>query len=276
MEFLLTVLFGFIYTFATPTENLLQQVQREGVLRVATRRNLTTYYQDSEGQIAGLEYELVQRFAQALGVKAEFVLPEKNTDILPLVIKRRVHFAAPGLIATDNYQSSIRLGPNYQYASLYVIYKRGTHRPRNLKQLGEMTDTCLLVPANSLYEEQVHKLQQDYPDISLHWKASTEQNTRQMLAQVAQQYINFTIASEYELKRAQGLYPDIKEAFLLSEGQNLSWIFPRFGQDESLYLASILFFNRLRQSGELEQLVDRYYGHTEDFNYYNIRVFKQK
>ena len=48
----------------------LERVKEDGVLRVITRNSPATYFQDRNGE-TGFEYELVQHFADDLGVKLQ-------------------------------------------------------------------------------------------------------------------------------------------------------------------------------------------------------------
>lgn len=48
----------------------LERVKEDGVLRVITRNSPATYFQDRNGE-TGFEYELVQHFAEDLGVKLQ-------------------------------------------------------------------------------------------------------------------------------------------------------------------------------------------------------------
>ena len=66
---------------ATPSLNQLERVKESGVLTVLTRYDPTTYYESANG-FSGLEYDLVQLFAQYLEVKSKFILPETFASIL--------------------------------------------------------------------------------------------------------------------------------------------------------------------------------------------------
>jgi membrane-bound lytic murein transglycosylase F len=75
--------------------------------------------------------------------------------------------------------------------------------------------------------------------------------------------------------RLQHFYPELQIGLKLPEAQHLGWAFPRFSQDDSLYLVANQFLERLRRTGVLEQIIDRYYGHVteEGFDYINMRTY---
>jgi len=78
----------------------------------------------------------------------------------------------------------------------------------------------------------------------------------------------------------QRFFPQLRVAFTLNPKdkngeilkQKLAWAFPRRG-DNSLRAAARKFFEKMESTGELKQLLDRYYGHTERFNYFQITTY---
>jgi len=93
---------------------------------------------------------------------------------------------------------------------------------------------------------------------------------------VWQQEIPYTLVTSNEMEQMQRFYPELEAGLELPEIRELAWMFTRSPQDDSLYLAAIQFFQNLRQTGELAQLLERYYGHVDvvdNFDYVNTRVF---
>ena len=67
-----------------PQKNLLEQVKDSGELRVLTRNAATTYYIGPHGP-TGPEYDLVQAFADHLGVSVNLVVEDSLENILDKV-----------------------------------------------------------------------------------------------------------------------------------------------------------------------------------------------
>ncbi len=63
---------------------LLEQIKSSGELRVITRYSPTTYFEGPEGY-SGIEYDLIQLFAERMGVRARFILPDNFNQILSLI-----------------------------------------------------------------------------------------------------------------------------------------------------------------------------------------------
>ena len=61
--------------------NQLERIKKTGVLTVLTRYDPTTYYETADG-FSGLEYDLVQLFAEHLQVESKFIVPDTFVAIL--------------------------------------------------------------------------------------------------------------------------------------------------------------------------------------------------
>ncbi|MEZ5542896.1 MAG: membrane-bound lytic murein transglycosylase MltF [Pseudomonadota bacterium] len=248
------------------TPSLLEQVQQSNQLVVITRNSSTTYFVGPDGP-TGFEYELAQRFADYLGVELHVVIPANFNDILPLIALGDAHLAAAGLTVTARRREKVRFGPSYHTITPQLVYRSGTMRPHSLADL----DGTLEVLAGSSHEELLEELQQQYP--ALAWQANKEQDSEELLEMVWQQLIDYTVADSSELSVTRHFYPELEPAFDLGAPQDVAWAFPPT-EDTSLYLAAVTFFNKIRHNGILAQLVERYFGHVEDFDYVGTRRYQ--
>ena len=268
MRFMPLALLSLLLSACTRPTPLLDLIQEEGELVVLTRNSPTTYYEGPEG-FAGLEYELVQLFAEELGVKARFIVPDSFAEILPRISRKEAHLAAAGLTVTRSRESMVRFGSSYQEITQQLIYLRGTRRPRHI------TDTIggtLEIVAGSSHEEELIRLKEKYPD--LEWEARDDVESEELLYLLSEEVIDYTIADSNEVALNQRYYPRLKVAFDLTKPQRLAWAFPH-SWDSSLYDAALAFFRKIRENGTLEQLLERYYGYVERLNFVDKRTFKR-
>ena len=93
-----------------PQKNLLEQVKDSGELRVITRNAATTYYIGPHGH-TGPEYDLIQAFAEHLGVSVNLVVEDNLQVILDKITNGDAHIAAAGLTVTEERQKFIRFTP---------------------------------------------------------------------------------------------------------------------------------------------------------------------
>lgn len=245
----------------------LEQVKSKGKLVVATRNSSTTYYEGPDGRPTGFEYDLLKMFADSLGVKLKIVVPESFSSILPKVENGKVHFAAAGLTVTEARKRKVRFALPYQQITQQLVYRLGTTAPSRIEDL---LGADLEVMAESSHVERLRELQSEFPLLS--WRENRNMESEELLTFVWEQMIDYTVADSNELSLSQRYYPELRVAFDLTDPQSLAWAFP-ISDDSSLYDAANEFLDRISKNGELEQIKERYYGHTDKFDYVGTLTF---
>ena len=267
MKLLTTLFLGLIVTLCSPEKNLLEQIQAEGELRFATRPGWTTYVEGYPTP-RGFEYELAKRFSEELGVTLKVTVAENTATLLPTVTEQQVHFAAAGLAIHHQRKLMLRFGPSYQKIQHQLICRKSRNSPTSLADLPDKTPVYLLQNSNQAL--QLSLWQQKYPHIQ--WEVLPNITPFELMKQIGQKKRRYAILDSTDVTYGKAFYPNLQVAFNLPQSQTLAWAFPRFTEDDSLYLAAIRFFSRLQRSGELKLLLERYYGHLSDTYFDDIRI----
>jgi membrane-bound lytic murein transglycosylase F len=245
---------------------LLEQVRAEGELRVVTRNSPITYYLGAAGP-EGPEYDLARGFAEHLGVKLVLTEAERFGDVIGAVEARDAHMAAAGLTVTSDRAGRVDFGPPYQQVSQYVVYHRGRPAPRSIKDLvGKRVE----VVADSSYVATLSQKRGEAPDLA--WTENPSADAAELLHRVARGEIDYTVVDSTIYSIFQRFHPELRVAFELSSGDALAWAFPRQG-DRSLIEAAQRYLEGLRASGDLDHIMDRYYGASVAFDYPGVRKF---
>ena len=244
---------------------MLEQIKNDGQLVVITRNSPTTYYEDADGP-AGLDYELAKMFADELGVELTLLVPESLGDLLKQLSQNTVHIAAAGLTVTEEREQLYQFGPAYQEITEQLVYNIYNKRPRKLSGL----DGSLEVVANSSHEEKLKELKKDIDN--LNWKSHDDLESADLLQMVSDNLIEYTIADSNEVSLTQRFLINLRVAFDVSEPQRLAWAMPKTG-DKSLFREVQKFFKKIRENGELTRLIERNYGHVDDFDYVGTKIF---
>ncbi|EKO3478025.1 membrane-bound lytic murein transglycosylase MltF [Vibrio fluvialis] len=256
----------------------LDQIRARGVLRVGTLNNQLSYYIGPDGP-SGLDYELAREFAHELGVKLEMKPAYRLSSLFPALKNGEIDIIAAGLSQSEQRLKDYRAGPAYYYVSQQVVYKKGQWRPRSIEQLiakqdelyNESGDAPIFSVVNdSHFESTLESLKSTYPEFRYYVDNNADVND--LLKQVSQGELKFTMADSVEISLSQRIYPDIATAFEMTEDQPISW-FMRRSDDESLYAMMIEFFGNLKQSGSLASLEEKYIGHVGTFDYVDTRAF---
>ena len=246
--------------------SLLDQVLEVGQLRVVTRDSPTAFVDGPDGP-SGPEYDLVQAFADDLGVALVIETVQSVSEVLPHLIEGKAHMAAAGLSITDSRRDFVNFGHPYEMVDMHLIYKLGTGKPRSID---EVIGRPIEVVAGTSHADMLVSLQEMQPELA--WTENADVEVATLLAKVAAAEIDFTIADSTECNIQRHFYPDLRIALDLEIGDPLAWAFPKSKGDTLLSRADDFLIDYDR-SGSLAQVKDRYYGHTDKFDYVGTRNF---
>ncbi|GHE76982.1 membrane-bound lytic murein transglycosylase F [Thalassotalea profundi] len=250
-----------------PEHASLSRIIERGYITVGTSFGSTSYYIGAEGP-TGFEYELAQKYAEYLGVDLK-VVPSYNLDeLFSKLDSGEVDILAAGLTVTPNRVAHYNFSPSYNRISQKLVFKQGKDRPRNLDQLNGK----LLVTANSSHVENLENLKIDNPLLT--WEETVELDIEELLLKVLDESIDYTIIDSHTLAVSRRYYPEISIGFTVQSEQPLAWAISRKG-DDSIFASTIEFFGQVHHDGTLLALDDKYYGHVEQFNYVDTRLFIQ-
>jgi len=233
---------------------------------VVTRDSPTAFVDGPDGP-SGPEYDLVRAFADDLGVDLVIEPVQSVSEVLPHLIEGKAHMAAAGLSITDSRREYVNFGHPYEIVDMQLIYKLGTGKPNSIE---DVIGRSIEVVAGTSHVDRLQALKQYYPDLT--WTENADVEVANLLAKVADGEIDFTIADSTEFNIQRHFYPDLRVALDLEIGDPLAWAFPRDSGDSLLSRADdfLIGFDR---SGQLAQVKDRYYGHTDQFDYVGTRNF---
>lgn len=224
-------------------------------LVVITVNSPDTYYENSEGRHAGLEFDLASEFARDLGLEVKFkVVPNMDQAFFSLE-KHQGHFAA-GLSISAKHALRARFGPVYQRMQPQVVYNTLYRRPKNIRDL---VGRSIEIASETTHAEQLNKFKQRVPALGWIEVDITEED---LLAKLAEGKIDYVIANSTQIDVAKNFYPNLGVAFDLGEPSGKAWAFSPYVERELLEKTH-QFFNRIEQDGTLTRLLDRYYGHTQ-------------
>ena len=245
----------------------LEQIQKTGKLVVVTRNSATTYYQGPAGA-TGFEYDMLKLFAEQLNVELELRTPDSFADVLPMVAGGSADIAAAGITITEKRKQLVSFGPSYITNTQQLIYRSGRNkRPHNI---GDTVGKSLWVIAGSSHEESLQQLKKTY--VELDWSSITDADTEELMRQVDQEEIDFTIADSNDVKVNRRFMPELRVAFDLTDPEQIAWAFAN-NEDTSLLDAARNFFQNIEENGQLIQLIERHFGHIKRFDYVDKRTF---
>ncbi|NNF40443.1 MAG: membrane-bound lytic murein transglycosylase MltF [Woeseiaceae bacterium] len=259
------MLAGLIGTCSSPP-SVLEQVLEVGELRVVTRDSPTAYTVGPDGP-AGPEFDLAEAFADELGVSLVIKPVDSVSEILPILLAGDAHMAAAGLSVTDSRREHLNFGHPYKTVDVHLVYKLGTGRPRSIE---DILDRRIEVVASSSHVELLTSLKSAYPGLA--WSENADTEFAELMAKVAMDEIDLTVADSPDFNIQRHFYPDLRIALDLQVGDPIAWAFPKHTADSLLARADEFLINAKRE-GLLARVQERYFGHTRKFDYVGTRNF---
>ncbi|MBF0446801.1 MAG: membrane-bound lytic murein transglycosylase MltF [Magnetococcales bacterium] len=252
---------------------LVEVIRERGKLIVVTRNSPTTYYEGRDQKMVGFEQELAVAFGQYLGVDVEFKVLGSRQEILDAVRKGDGDLAAAGLARFEDEEGAFLFSTTYQQVDQQVVCRRGGRRPTNLLQLAEVD---LVIEEGSSISEYLHTLKGIVPGLT--WNVAPELSAEQILGKVWSGDVDCTIADSNIVAINRRYFPELVVKFPMGDSLSLSWILPKHAQ--LLNREVSVWFQRMKQSGRLEALYERYYGHVDyhhdDYDYVDNRRFLRR
>lgn len=251
------------------TPSLLDEIKEKKILNVALLNSPSTYYIGPDGP-KGFEYDLLDAYAKHLGVELNITVVNTTKEALELSKDPSIHITSASLAKTKVKEKNFNFGPSYFEAQQQVICYRGMlwqgHFPKSIEDLSGLR---IVVGEDTSYSETIESLRQDGFDINATY--TSEHSTEELLAKVASNEIDCTIADSNIYALNQRYFPKIALAFSVSNREQLAWVLVQDSKELKDDMYSWL--NGFNQSGEMARLKDHYYSFALFFDYYNTKTF---
>ncbi|HHQ6155426.1 TPA: membrane-bound lytic murein transglycosylase MltF [Enterobacter hormaechei subsp. hoffmannii] len=248
-------------------ENRIAAIQERGELRVSTLSS-PLIYDDINGKTIGLDYELAQLFADYLGVKLKVTVRQNINQLFDDLDHDRADILAAGLVYNSERSKNYQPGPTYYSVSQQVVYRVGSLRPRSL---ADITDQQLTIAPGHVVIDDLRALKEKkYPNLS--WTVDPKLGTTELLEQVKDKKLAYTIADSVAISLFQRVHPEIAVALDVTDEQPVTW-FTQLDDDQTVSAAMLDFFNSINEDGTLARLEEKYLGHGDDFDYVDTRSF---
>lgn len=233
--------------------SLIERIIDQGYLSVLSSNGPMTYYEGPFG-LTGFEYELAEAFAKDIGV-ALVVRDESNLGtMLNQVVNGETQFAADNLSVTDERRQKLQFSEPYMQVTQQVIYRRGSTKPRNL---GDLYGKDIVLLSNSSQAEIMKNLQSEHPQLT--WREVEGLEQLDLLASIHNKRAEITIVDSTAYTVNRSIYPRARHAFDLPIVNDIAWAFPK-NTDQSLLSAANRFLKDFRESGQLQELTNKYFS----------------
>ncbi|MBM3350844.1 MAG: membrane-bound lytic murein transglycosylase MltF [Betaproteobacteria bacterium] len=238
-----------------------------------THNGPVTYYLNSEGKPAGIEYDLATLFVKEYAPDHEirFVLVSSISDVIPALLKNKAHFAAANLTVTKMRQELVQFTKSYQETQQQLVFNDEVHKKP--KDVAALVGKSIVVPVGTSYAESLAKIQQEISEIS--WSTRKQTNTETLLEEVANNVLDFTVADSHLVAIMQNYLPNLAVAMPIGKPDKIAWAMSK-NADPKLKAKANAFFDKIQKDGKLRNLLDRYYGSSKRLNSLDVTAFLQR
>ena len=264
----------FIESPVSAINTKIEHADARKTITFVTTNSSNTYYIDSNQKHAGLEYDLANLFVKELGddYQIKFIVENAFSDVLSTLLNNKATIAAADITVTESRKKNMIFTEPYLDVQQQIAYNRETKLPP--RNIAALKNERITVPAGTSFVDRLQELN-NTKDANLTWDVQENTSSERLLEALANQEIDFTIADNHLLSVVQYYYPNIGMGFTIGKPEKIAWALPQ-NADPKLVAQVNQFFKKIKASGTLANLIDRYHGNTKRLNPFDVKTFLSK
>jgi membrane-bound lytic murein transglycosylase F len=264
---LFLALIGQTFFPACREKDRLDTILESGKITVITRNNANCYYIYREKPM-GFEYDLAKEFAGYLGVELEVLNPSWE-GLVDALNSGEGDFIAASWTITPSRMKKVNFSIPYLSIRQQVLLHKNNNE---IKSLDDLRGKTVHLRRGTSYEKKVKELNKQGFAINIEYYADTP--TEELIRMVSEKEIRITIADSNIAMLNRRYYPDVKIAFPLEDLQSIGWAVKK-GED-ALRKKINSFFKKIREDGTFDKIYNKYYAHTDFFDYLDLKKFHRR
>ncbi|EJX07070.1 transglycosylase SLT domain protein [gut metagenome] len=206
---------------ATSTFRDLPQIKDSGELVVLTLYSSTTYF-NYRGQEMGIQYELCQQLAQSLGLQLKIQIARNPKDLIEKLKAGEGDLIAYHLPVTRKHKGEI-LYCGEEAVTHQVLVQRSGGKTKPLKEVTELIGKEIYVKPGKFYNRLINLNEELGGGIQIHLIKNDSITMEDLIRQVAQKKIDYTVAENDIARLNKTYYPNLNINLSVSFDQRVSW-----------------------------------------------------
>lgn len=227
----------------------------------------TTLYIDANSNYAGIEYDLVTRFAETNQLKVRFVIVQNYQEMQQKMWAKEAHLAV-GMVK-DYVAPGLVFGSAYQDISLRLIYPNTVTEKAALQGIG--AGAPVVVP-----EQYMPYLRgwQHHITTPLAIQQAMNEDNETLINAVSEGKVAFAIVDSLSMDVANNYYPNVLSYAIPDSQAKLAWALR--AADPELQEKVSHFFTNIQKDQTLRYLQALYYGHINRLQAVDKAAFLKK
>ena len=199
----------------------LQQIRDSNELML-TLYSSTSYF-IYRGQEMGFQYELCQQFARSLGVRLTVKVAQSTTQLIAMLRRGEGDLIAYNLPITKEWKDSVEYCGEEVITHQVIVQRKGSGHKKPLGDVTQLIGKEIYAkPGKHL--NRLHHLNDELGGgLQIHPVASDSISAEELIAQVAQGKIDYTVADNDVARLNATYYPNLDITLAISFDQRASW-----------------------------------------------------
>jgi len=246
----------------------LERILKTGILTAIIPSNAYCYHLHREETVS-LEYELVRKFAEFLGVDLRVASANSWQEMLERLERGEGDIVAAGMPPLSGSPVPVMFSRGHLATRQLLVQRRGRTK---IKDVAELAGKTIHIARDSVYRSTLESLQRK--GIDVHIVLMDGVTTEMLIRMVADGKIEATVAYDHILRINRRYYPRAVAAGPIKGEERLTWaVAPHaYGLLENIDR----FFRKIIDSGRLAQIYRRHYKAAERFEYVDSRLFERR
>ena len=238
-------------------------------LRVALMVHPTIYYTDPNGELAGLEYDLISAFAKTQDAKL-VIKTFATPDAARLALFRgELDVVAMGTTADGLSATEIATKARYQESAWVLLHSPQKFTP---KSFAELLPKRVIVSSRIYSHPRMAELRRRQAGVL--FVEDTKNDDESLISTVGDDDEPYAIVEEDTYNASRHFHYDVQRAFAVQPPMSRVWL---FSQDALAERDSAnAFLTRITRDGQITRVLDRYFGFPQKVRPADIELFSQR
>ena len=254
-----------------PITKDIAQIKEEGILRALTTYSGTSYFL-YRGKAMGFEYELLERFAEYLGVKLEIVVTSDIDSLFNELNNGDVDLVAHSLTITKERKQEVNF-TDYLYLTNQVLVQKKPDNWRKMKwnkvektlvhDAIELIDDTVSVRKNTSYFQRINNLSSEIGGNIVIDTLPGSLATDEIIKMVVDGFIKYTIADKNIASINASYYPILDIDVPISFSQRIAWAIR--SNSPNLLEAANEWLKEFKKEVDYNVIFNKYFKNTRAF-----------
>lgn len=233
----------------------LPQILKKGELTILTMYSSIDYFK-YRGQNMGIQYEFSKQLAKSLDVSLKVLVANSEEELVQRLLRGEADLIAYNLPITKELKDSVTYcGAEVQ--THQVLIQQIRHGEKPLKDVTELIGKDINVQPGKYYDRLVNLNTELGGGINIHRIEPDSVTLEDLITQVAEGNIKYTIADNHIAKLNKTYYPNLNIDLQISFDQKSSWAVRK----ESVELQKAInnWYNKNKKSPQYKASLKRYF-----------------